>query len=104
MLVTETPPPPVFGRADYTYLMFQAAKLPEAKVKPIFDAAQWRLLSRQFNNAQMMEQWLRQNQLIAGGVKGAANNAVAIQPAAALVPAALAVKAAVRKGAARNQD
>ncbi len=103
VLVTETPPPNVFGRADYTYLMLQSAKLPEPKIKPIFDAAQWRLLSRQFNQARMMEQWLRQTQVIAGGA-GQGRNGAAVQPrlfiqAAPLMPA---VKAVVQQPAAKK--
>jgi hypothetical protein len=95
VLVTETPPPSLFGRADYTYLMLQSAKLPEAKIKPIFDTAQWRLLSRQFNQARMMEQWLRQTQVIAGGGDQGGRGAVVerrvLIRAAPLMPAAKAV-------------
>jgi hypothetical protein len=103
VLVTETPPPNVFGRADYTYLMLQSAKLPEPKIKPIFDTAQWRLLSRQFNQARMMEQWLRQTQVIAGGADQLGNGG-AVQPrvfiqAAPLMPA---LKAVVRQPAAKK--
>ena len=39
--------------------MLQTARLPEAKLKPIFDAPQWRLLSRQFAQARAMAQRLK---------------------------------------------
>jgi hypothetical protein len=61
LLVAVVPPPDKFGLGDYWYLMLQSAKVPEEKIKPIFDAPQWRLLSRQFIQAKGMEQWLKQN-------------------------------------------
>ncbi len=55
VLLEETRPPreDEFGGADYPILMYevvmdQAAKIPEAKIKPIFDDLQWRVLSREF--------------------------------------------------------
>jgi hypothetical protein len=61
LILSETEPPLRFGQYDYWYLMFQVAKLPESKSKPIFDAPQWRLLSRQFAQGRGMEQWLKTN-------------------------------------------
>ena len=61
LLVNEARPPRKFGQGDYWYLMLQTARLPEPKLKPIFDAPQWRLLSRQFVQARGMEQWLKTN-------------------------------------------
>jgi hypothetical protein len=61
LLVNEARPPRKFGPGDYWYLLLQTATLPEAKLKPIFDAPQWRLLSRQFAQARGMEQWLKTN-------------------------------------------
>jgi hypothetical protein len=63
----EIPPPLKMGQADYWYFMFRTSKLPESTLKPIFDAPQWRLLSRQFPQAQGMEQWLKNAGVIAGG-------------------------------------
>lgn len=64
LIVQDTEPPLKFGQSDYWYLLYQMSKLPEAKIKPIFDAPQWRLLSRQFVQARGMEQWLKTNGFI----------------------------------------
>ena len=61
LLVNEARPPRKFGPGDYWYLLLQTGRVPEAKLKPIFDAPQWRLLSRQFVQARGMEQWLKTN-------------------------------------------
>jgi len=58
LLLEETRPPKFFGSAENQVVMLQAAKLPEAKVRPIFDEAQWRVLSRSFARAIQMEQVL----------------------------------------------
>jgi hypothetical protein len=63
----EIPPPLKMGQSDYWYFMFRTSKLPESTLRPIFDVPQWRLLSRQFPQAQGMEQWLKNNGVIAGG-------------------------------------
>ncbi len=67
VLLNEIPPPLKMGQSDYWYFMFRTSKLPESTLKPIFDVPQWRLLSRQFPQAQGMEQWLKNNGVIAGG-------------------------------------
>ena len=67
VLVALVPPPQKFGQADYWYFMLESARVPEDKLKPIFDAPQWRLLSRQFTQARGMEPWLKQNGVMAGG-------------------------------------
>jgi hypothetical protein len=61
VLLEETRPPRNYGRQDYYVVLLQAAKLPEAKIRPIFDDAQWRLLSRQFAQAKAMERNLKDN-------------------------------------------
>ena len=66
LLRYETQPPRKFGQYDYYVVMYQLSKLPEEKLKPIFEEAQWRLLSKQFQQARGMEQFLKQNQLLAG--------------------------------------
>jgi hypothetical protein len=65
LLTNEIPPPLKMGQSDYWYFMFRTSKLPESTLKPIFDAPQWRLLSRQFPQAQGMEQWLKNTGVIA---------------------------------------
>jgi hypothetical protein len=69
LLVNDARPPRKFGPGDYWYLLLQTARLPEAKLKPVFDAPQWRLLSRQFAQARAMEQWLKTNGVIADDEK-----------------------------------
>jgi hypothetical protein len=66
VLVKETQPPKRFGQAHYDYyvVMLHAAKLPEGKLKPIFDDAQWRALSQQFTQAKAMEPTLRSSGII----------------------------------------
>jgi len=62
LLLEETKPPRRFGTLDYHVVLWQAAKLPEAKIKPLFDDGQWRTLSRQFQQALRLEPTL-----VAGG-------------------------------------
>ena len=64
LLVNESRPPRKFGQGDYWYLMLQTARVPESRIKPIFDVPQWRLLSRQFAQAKGMEPWLKSNGVI----------------------------------------
>jgi hypothetical protein len=47
LLVRETRPPRSFGDAsDIAVLLFQASRIPTEKIKPIFDEAQWRTMTR----------------------------------------------------------
>ena len=47
LLLRETRPPRRFGNApDVALVLFQASRLPEAKLRPIFDYAQWRIVSQ----------------------------------------------------------
>jgi hypothetical protein len=77
----ETRPPKQTGPYDYQVVMLQLAKLPEEKVKPIFNEAQWRLVGTYFANARGMEPTLVQSGVLpdgvaaepAGGAKGARN-------------------------------
>jgi hypothetical protein len=64
LLVNESRPPKKFGQGDYWYLMLQTARVPESRLKPIFDVPQWRLLSRQFDQARGMEAWLKSNGVV----------------------------------------
>ena len=59
LLMKETRPPKRFGQNDYWYMMLQASKFPESKIKPIFDNVQWRILQRQLMQGRGMEQWLK---------------------------------------------
>jgi len=82
LIVNDTEPPLRFGQSDYWYLLFQVSKLPEAKLKPILDVPQWRLLSRQFAQARGMEQWLKTSGILRD-VKREEGNAA---PAARALP------------------
>jgi hypothetical protein len=64
LLVNESRPPRKFGQGDYWYLMLQTARVPESRIKPIFDVPQWRLLSRQFAQAKAMQPWLKSNGVV----------------------------------------
>jgi hypothetical protein len=90
LLSNETPPPERYGQADFWYLMYQMTRLPQAKVKEILDEPQWRLLSRQFIQAQSMGPWLRSNGLIAQG-NDAGPGAVEFRMRNVVIPAAPAV-------------
>ena len=63
LLVQETRPPRKFGNAtDVALVHFQASRIPEAKIRPIFDDAQWRMLSRWtavYNRGEMGEDVLK---------------------------------------------
>jgi len=45
--------------------MYQAGKIPESKLKAIFDDKQWGFVSRQLNQMRGMEQFLRNNGMLA---------------------------------------
>ena len=70
LLREETPPPRKFGQYDYYYVMWQFSHLPEAKLKPIFEAAQWKTLGLQFQQVRGMEQFLKQNEMLPEPVVG----------------------------------
>jgi hypothetical protein len=70
LLVKDTPAPRRYGQGDYWYFMFELSRLPKEKLQSMLDAPQWRLLSKQLAQARGMEQWLRQNGILAdaGGI------------------------------------
>jgi hypothetical protein len=74
LLVTETKPPKKFGPYDYYVVMVQMGKLPEEKLKPLFDDLQWRMLRPQLNSMRGMEQWLKQTGTIDADESGADKN------------------------------
>lgn len=61
LILDETPPPRKYGQYDYYIVLHQASRLPEAKLRPIFDAPQWKLIGAQFQQAKGMEPFLKQN-------------------------------------------
>jgi len=90
-LLEETRPPANFGPYDPYVVMLQAARLPEEKIKPLFDEPQWKLLKKQFEQARGMEPFLKANGFlpdsVPGSAPGAAPGAAGIQPPV-LFPAA----------------
>lgn len=47
LLLSEARPPRRFGDApDVALVLFQASRVPESRIRPIFDDAQWRIMSR----------------------------------------------------------
>jgi hypothetical protein len=61
LLAEQTRPAKISGPYDTQVLLLQLTKLPEDQFKPIFDAAQWRLLTQQFAQAKSMEFFLDRN-------------------------------------------
>ena len=59
VLLEETRPPRSSASFDYQIVMYQASRIPEAKIRPIFDDLQWRILSREFAVARIQRRWLR---------------------------------------------
>ena len=58
LILAETRPPRRFGQSDYALVMFQASRLPESKLKPIFLEAQWKLLKQHVESWNDAEQFL----------------------------------------------
>jgi hypothetical protein len=64
LLLEQTRPPKEFGVADYQIVMYQAARIPEAKIRLIFDDRQWRVLRQEFAKARDQETWLKHDGLL----------------------------------------
>jgi hypothetical protein len=83
-LLEETRPPANFGQYDPFVVMLQAARIPEEKLRPLFDDPQWKLLKKQFDQARGMEPFLKANGFlpdsVPGSAPGAAAGAAGIQP------------------------
>jgi hypothetical protein len=60
-LLEEIRPHTQFGRNDYWFVLYQAAWLPEAELRPIFDKTQWQMLRSQLTQARGMGPWLKAN-------------------------------------------
>lgn len=61
VLAEETRLPTKFGPFDYYVVLLQAAKVPEEKIRPLFDEDQWRLLGQHFEQARRMKPLLDEN-------------------------------------------
>ncbi len=64
LLLEETEPPENYGQYGYYIVLYNAARIPEEKLKPIFDDAQWRALTQMFAQAKGMEAILKRNGLV----------------------------------------
>jgi hypothetical protein len=61
LLLEETRPPPRAGQYDYYVVMLKTSRIPEEKLKPLFDDVQWKILQTQLQQARGMEQWLKES-------------------------------------------
>lgn len=59
VLFDELKPPQHLGRQTEYAVFYQMSKIDEAKIRPIFDDAQWRALSMWLRNAKAMERQLK---------------------------------------------
>jgi hypothetical protein len=66
LLIEETRAPKKFHPHEYNVLMYLASRIPEAKIKPIFDELQWRLLRPQLMQAKNLENWLKNGGFVPG--------------------------------------
>jgi hypothetical protein len=66
LLHEETRPPRRLGEQDYYVVLYQLSRIPEAKVKPVFEDFQWRSLKRQLDQGRGMEFFLKQNGFVGG--------------------------------------
>lgn len=64
LVIEETRPPYVFGQYDQYAVMYAMSNLPTAKLKPLFDDRQWKLLQKQFDQSRGMEGTLIQQGII----------------------------------------
>jgi hypothetical protein len=65
LLHDETKPPRKLGQNDYYVVLYQLSRIPEAKIKPVFEDFQWKYLKRQLDQGRGMEMFLKQNGFLA---------------------------------------
>jgi hypothetical protein len=59
LIMNETTPPLRFGQSDYAFVMFQTSRIPQAKLRDIFNNSQWNTIKRQLDSWGDSEQALR---------------------------------------------
>ena len=64
LIIEETQPPLTFGQYDQYFVFYSLAKLPNAKLKPLLDDRQWKLLQQHLQQGQGMEPTLMQQGMI----------------------------------------
>jgi hypothetical protein len=65
LLREETKPPRRLGEQDYYVVLYQLSRIPEAKLKPVFEDYQWQSLKRQLDQGRGMEMFVKQNGFVA---------------------------------------
>ncbi|HEY2838350.1 MAG TPA: hypothetical protein VGJ26_04330, partial [Pirellulales bacterium] len=63
-MLLETPVPKRYGPYDSYLLLYKISRLPEEKMKKLFDPPQWRALDKQLEQARNLQPFLRQQGLI----------------------------------------
>jgi hypothetical protein len=66
LLREETVPPRQMGRNDYYVVLYQISRIPEAKLRPVFEDFQWGVFKRQLEQGRRMENFLKQNGFVPG--------------------------------------
>ena len=64
IILSNTTPPRRFGPQDTTVVMWRVSQIPEGKLRPLFDDAEWKIMSQQLLQARGLEQWLRTSNLL----------------------------------------
>jgi hypothetical protein len=64
LMTNETRPPKKSGQYDQYVVLLQLARLPEDRLKPIFNDAQWRLFSQHLDRARGLETFLSGQDLL----------------------------------------
>jgi len=71
ILIEETRPPAHFGPYDQQVVLLQAGRIPEEKLRALFDEHQWQTLTRQFQKARELEPFLKSNGFLPDAPAGA---------------------------------
>ncbi len=69
-IIEETRPPRRFGQNDYYLVLYQASTVPEERLRPIFDEAQWGLIQRLLRQGKGYEQFLKTGGYVADAEEG----------------------------------
>ena len=64
LILAETRPPRKFGQYDYQVMMAQVSRIDEAKLRPLFDDLQWRVLRQRLEQGRGLEPFLIKNGLL----------------------------------------
>ena len=98
LLLDETRPPAHFSQYDPMVVMVQAARLPEEKLQPLFEAPQWKSLKKQLDQARGIEPFLKASGFHPDSDPATVVRPVGMQPAPAMIRArgVLAAPAQVR--------